>query len=111
MIQKITFLVERRKCINQILFDKYRIVKVLGSGGSATVYLAQHIKLESFRAIKCIRKDNPLYNNALKEAYILKNLRHSNIPIIYDIDEDLRCSYIIEEYIEGEYIIESQQTL
>lgn len=102
MIQKITFLVERRKCINQILFDKYRIVKVLGSGGSATVYLAQHIKLESFRAIKCIRKDNPLYNDALKEAYILKNLRHSNIPIIYDIDEDPRCSYIIEEYIEGE---------
>ncbi|ROR25707.1 serine/threonine-protein kinase [Mobilisporobacter senegalensis] len=84
------------------MFDKYRIVKILGSGGSATVYLARHIKLESFRAIKCIRKDNPFYKDALREAYILKNLRHSNIPIIYDIEEDPRCSYIIEEYIEGE---------
>lgn len=83
------------------MFDKYRIVKKLGSGGSATIYLAEHIKLESFRAIKCIRKDNVLYQNSLKEAYILKNLKHSNIPIIYDIEEDKDCSYIIEEYIEG----------
>lgn len=83
------------------MFDKYRIVKELGSGGSSTVYLAKHIKLETLRAIKCIKKDNPLYKDALKEAHILKNLRHSNIPIIYDIEEDTRCSYIIEEYIEG----------
>lgn len=75
---------------------------MLGHGGSATVYLARHIKLETFRAIKCIKKDNLFYKNVLKEAYILKNLRHSNIPIIYDIEEDSRCSYIIEEYIEGE---------
>lgn len=76
-------------------------MKPLGSGGSATVYLVKHIKLQTLRAIKCIRKDNPYYAQLLNEAHILKNLKHSNIPAIYDIEEDGLYSYIIEEYIEG----------
>lgn len=84
------------------MFDKYRIIRHLGDGGSGTVYLAEHIKLNAYRAIKCIKKDNPLYNETMKEAHILKNLKHLNIPIIYDIEEDQSSSYIIEEYFEGE---------
>ncbi len=84
------------------MFDKYRIIRHLGDGGSGTVYLAEHIKLKAYRAIKCIRKDNPFYKETMKEAHILKNLKHLNIPIIYDIEEDQSSSYIIEEYFEGE---------
>lgn len=84
------------------MFDKYRIIRPLGDGGSGTVYLAEHIKLKVYRAIKCIRKDNPLYYDTIQEAHILKNLKHLNIPIIYDIEEDQSSSYIIEEYFEGE---------
>jgi serine/threonine-protein kinase len=86
----------------EILFGKYRILSLLGRGSNAEVYLAEHIKLNSFRAIKCISKNHPLYDLQCKEALILKNLKHSCIPIIYDIEEDEECSYIVEQYIEGE---------
>lgn len=64
--------------------------------------MAEHIKLKDLRAIKRIRKDHILHGNLLKEAYILKNLRHSCIPIIYDFEEDDHYSYIIEQYIKGQ---------
>lgn len=83
------------------MFQKYRIIKELGRGGTSKVYLAEHLRLKSYRAIKCIDKCHPLYNSQLKEAQILKSLKHSCIPIIYDIEDDENVSYIIEEYIEG----------
>ncbi len=86
---------------DQIWFQKYRIIKALGQGGSADVYLAEHIKLKSLRAIKRISKDNVLHEQLLNEAYILRNLKHSCIPVIYDFEEDAHNSYIIEQYIEG----------
>jgi serine/threonine-protein kinase len=85
----------------EIWFHKYRIVKLLGRGGTANVYLAEHILLNAFRAIKCISKNHPLYELQRKEAQILKNLKHSCIPIVYDIEEDEDCSYIVEQYLEG----------
>lgn len=85
----------------EIWFDKYRIVKLLGRGGTSKVYLAEHIKLNSLRAIKHISKHHPLYKTQLKEAQILKDLKHSCIPIVYDIEEDEDGSYIVEQYLEG----------
>ncbi|HHU72359.1 MAG TPA: serine/threonine protein kinase [Clostridiales bacterium] len=82
-------------------FNKYRVIKELGRGGTASVYLAEHIKLNSYRAIKYISNNNPLYDYHIKEAFLLKNLKHSCIPIIYDIEENEYGSYIIEQYIEG----------
>lgn len=87
---------------SRIWFQKYRIIRTLGRGGSANVYLAEHIKLKTLRAIKQISKDNILHEQLLHEATILKNLKHSCIPIIYDFEEDAHNSYIIEQYIEGE---------
>ena len=86
----------------EIWFQKYHIIRLLGSGGTARVYLAKHIKLNSYRAIKCISKTHPLYELQRNEALILKNLRHSCIPIIYDIEEDEEGSYIVEQYLEGD---------
>lgn len=64
--------------------------------------MAEHIKLGTFRAIKKISKSNVLHNQLLNEAQILKNLKNSCIPIIYDFEEDAHNSYIIEQYIEGQ---------
>ncbi len=86
----------------EIWFQKYRILGLLGVGGNSEVYLAEHIKLNSYRAIKFISKTHPLYDLQCKEALILKNLKHSCIPIIYDIEEDADGSYIVEQYLEGD---------
>lgn len=36
------------------------------------------------------------------EAAVLKQLRHSGIPVIYDLEEDFHYYYLIEEYLDGE---------
>lgn len=75
----------------------------MSRGSNSRVLLAEHKKLKAFRAIKCINKtaqDNqPQF---LLEADILKNLKHPGIPTIYDVEEDDKSYYIIEEYIQGQ---------
>ena len=66
------------------------------------MYLARHLKLETYRAIKCISKTRSMPSSILSEANILAKLRHPGIPIVYDIEEDEAFYYIIEEYVEGE---------
>lgn len=88
--------------INTVLFQKYHVLSLLGSGGSSSVYLAEHLKLKHHRAIKCIPKTQARTASRYLEAGLLKNLRHPGIPVIYDIEEDESHVYIIEEYIQGE---------
>jgi eukaryotic-like serine/threonine-protein kinase len=95
-------LIRKERMQQEIWFHKYRIIKLLGRGGTAKVYLAEHVKLNSFRAIKCISKNHPLYDLQRKESQILKTLKHSCIPIVYDIEEDEEGSYIVEQYLEGD---------
>ena len=90
----------------EIWFQKYKILGLLGRGGTAKVYLAEHIKLNSYRVIKVISKYHPFYPNLRNEAFVLKNLKHSCIPIIYDIEENEEGSYIVEQYLEGETLEE-----
>lgn len=82
-----------------ILFGKYQICRVIGSGRSGTVFLAKHLGLDEFRAIKRVAKEG---SGFLRETAVLRNLRHPGIPIIYDMEEDSIFYYLIEEYLEGE---------
>ena len=84
------------------MFGKYRIISILGTGSSSTVYLAEHLKLNVYRAIKCIPKSTVTIHSLSSEVHLLKNLKHPGIPIIFDVDEDNQFVYIIEEYIQGE---------
>lgn len=54
------------------------------------------------RAIKCVDKAKFPYEKLVKEVVYLKSLNHPGIPIIYDVEEDQKCFYIIEEYVQGE---------
>ena len=81
-----------------VLFGKYKIIKKVGEGSFAKVYLSVHVKLNSYRAIKCILKKDMHYEQLMREVNILKNVRNEHIPIIYDIEECGEGSYIIEEF-------------
>lgn len=78
------------------------------------VYKAEHIRLKELRAIKCIDKKRPFFEQLSKEAAILKNLKHTAIPAIFDIEEDESFLYLIEEYVTGESlqnIVNNQEEL
>ena len=90
------------KILNTILFGKYELLSILGKGGTSTVYLAKHLTLKSYRAIKCIPRTGEPISSQCLEAELLKHLNHPGIPTLYDIDQDQDYFYIVEEYIQGE---------
>ena len=67
----------------------------------SNVYLVRHIALDTLRVAKVIRKADMDSDTILREARLIKNLKHSHIPVIYDIEEDDISICIIEEYISG----------
>lgn len=65
------------------------------------MWLAEHLGLKEYRAIKQVSKAIVEYEVFRREALILKSLRHPAIPIVYDLEEDQEFLYLIEEYLKG----------
>lgn len=88
-----------------IIAKRYEVVKLIGQGGMADVYLAFDILLERNVAIKILR--NELSNDAVSllrfkhEAVAVSKLSHANIIEIYDIGEYDSRQYIVMEYVDG----------
>ena len=85
-----------------LLFGKYRILKLLANGSGGEVFLAEHKMLGERRVIKRLLKKRPFFEERRREAHTLKQLHHTAIPRIYDIEEDASACYIIEEDMGGE---------
>lgn len=90
----------------EILFSKYRILKVLKKSEKDRVLLAVNIFMGSKRIIKEVLKDEEGYESLNSEVSILKHLNFPQIPAIYDVEETESHFYIVEEYIEGRTLYE-----
>lgn len=88
------------------MLERYNIVKELGRTAHSAVYLVEHRQLSILRVAKLISKECRDYNRILREASLIKNLKHSGIPLVYDVEEDDVSIYIIEEYIAGKSLSE-----
>ena len=67
-----------------ILDHTYEILEMIGRGGGVIVYKARHLRLNKLVAVKKVA-DNALGKlNVRGEADILKNLRHTYLPQVYD---------------------------
>ncbi|MDE7435787.1 MAG: serine/threonine protein kinase [Lachnospiraceae bacterium] len=84
------------------MFGSYEVLSVLGTGATSTVYLARHLRLKTYRAVKCISKTRSMPSSVLVEADLMEHLKHPGIPILYDLEEDEEFIYLVEEYIQGE---------
>ncbi len=94
-----------KTCAGRIL-NKYIIERQIGQGAFARVYLARHEKMGGICAVKCIHKNIRYYDRLLREAAVMRELKHESIPVVYDIDEDEEELYIIEEYCRGQTLRE-----
>ena len=89
----------------QKINERYEIIKSIGEGGMANVYLAQDTILDRKVAIKVLRGD--LENNEKfirrfqREAKSVSDLSHPNIVEVYDVGEEDGQHYIVMEYIDG----------
>ncbi len=91
--------------INQMIANRYMIVKHIGQGGMADVYVAVDTLLNREVAIKILRGElcsDPIsLLRFQREAQASCALIHPNIVEIYDVGEDSNHHYIVMEYIRG----------
>ena len=85
--------------------SRYEIIKTIGEGGMANVYLARDTILDRNVAIKVLRgdlaSDEKFVRRFQGEALSASSLSHPNIVEIYDVGEDDGDYYIVMEYVEG----------
>jgi CHASE2 domain-containing sensor protein/predicted Ser/Thr protein kinase len=89
---------------------RYQLVRELGRGEMAIVYLGKDPVINRLVAIKTIRfgdavddsEVKPIRERFYKEAEAAGRLSHPNIVTVYDVGEDYDLSYIAMEFIEGE---------
>lgn len=84
---------------------KYRIEKLIGSGGMGTVYLATDIFLRRSVALKVLSPLSESFQDALerffREARAVARLEHPNIVRIYDADDNPASPFIAMELVKG----------
>ncbi len=85
--------------------SRYEIIKTIGEGGMANVYLARDVILDRNVAIKVLRgdlaTDEKFVRRFQREALSASSLSHPNIVEIYDVGEDDGDYYIVMEYVDG----------
>lgn len=85
--------------------NRYSIIRTLGEGGMANVYLAYDTILDRNVAVKVLRgdlaTDEKFVRRFQREALSASNLYHPNIVQIYDFDSEDGQYYIVMEYVEG----------
>ena len=89
----------------QKINDRYQIIKSIGEGGMANVYLAYDTILDRDVAVKVLRgdlsNDDKFVRRFQREALNASSLSHPNIVEVYDVGDDNGQYFIVMEYIEG----------
>ena len=91
--------------LNAALADRYAIERELGSGGMATVYLADDVKHHRKVAVKVLRPElasaiGP--DRFLREIEIVAKLNHPHILALYDSGEAGGFLFYVMPYVKGE---------
>lgn len=86
-----------------IIASTYEVIGKLGSGGGGNVYLARHLRLDKKVVLKADKRKLSTPPELLRrEVDVLKNLRHPNIPQVYDFFVENDTVYTVMDYIQGE---------
>jgi serine/threonine-protein kinase len=91
--------------VRRVLADRYKVERVIGEGGMATVYLADDLKHKRKVALKVMRPELAATVGAdrfLREVEIAANLNHPHILPMYDSGEADGILYYVMPYVEGE---------
>ena len=93
--------------INRTLGD-FRLIRLLGTGGMAEVYLAEQVSLKRPVAVKILTgdylngKNDTLLKRFEQEARAAGGLSDPNIVQVYMIGSDGDLHYIVQEYVQGQ---------
>lgn len=85
--------------------DRYEVIRELGRGGMATVYLAHDPRFKRDVAIKILPREflhDPMFQARFeREAQTIASLEHSSIVPVYDFGEYQGQPYLVMRYMAG----------
>ena len=85
--------------------NDYQVLRRLGRGGMADVYVALHQSLDRQVALKVLRRhlsgDTEYVERFRREARAAAKLNHPNIVQVYEVGRAGDCHYIAQELIDG----------
>ena len=94
----------------RLIAGRYRVVRRLGGGGMAEVFLARDTTLDRLVAVKVLRErfadDQEFVARFHREARAAAALNHPNVIAIHDRGGSAGSSYIVMEYVPGETLKE-----
>jgi eukaryotic-like serine/threonine-protein kinase len=92
----------------ELFADRYRVIRRLGTGGMATVWLAEDERLGRDVAIKRLNTDAPEESLARfrREARLGATLNHPNFVSVYDTIATDEGALIVMEYVPGDSLAE-----
>lgn len=89
----------------RLLNERYKLLRPIGGGGMAKVFLARDTILDRDVAIKILRmeysNDQEFIERFRREAESTISLSHPHIVNIYDVGQEEDVYYIVMEYVEG----------
>ncbi|MBK7828265.1 serine/threonine-protein kinase [Nannocystis sp.] len=102
--------------VGSLLGERYKLLRLIGQGGMGAVYLAEHVVIGKQIAVKVLSPDysrNPGdVQRFLQEARAASLIRHDHVVDIADFGRSPQGhAYIVMEYLEGEDLARTLQTV
>src|SRR3954470_9854638 len=86
---------------SELVAERYRPLRPLGSGGSGSVWLARDEQTGLEVALKIVPREGKAASRAEREALAAARLRHERCLRAYGLDRDSQHVYIAYEYVPG----------
>jgi hypothetical protein len=87
---------------DEVVLDRYRLVRRLGAGGFGVVWLAHDERLDRAVAVKRIAVgDEAIAARAEREAIAAARLAHPGIVALYEAGRDDEAVYLVSELVRG----------
>ncbi len=87
---------------SELVAERYRPLRPLGSGGSGSVWLARDERTGLEVALKIVPREGKAATRAEREALAAARLRHERCLRAYGLERDTRNVYIAYEYVPGQ---------
>ncbi len=99
--------------IGKNLGNRYRILREIGAGGMAKVYLAEDLKGNELVAVKMLypqfSEDISFIQRFIREAKLAGTLADPHIVRVLDYGADRDLHYLVMEYVEGHVLYDETE--